>query len=174
MGCQLPQLSSQIRINAAAHRVGWKWLGGSLALSQFGDPVSGATTYHLCIYDTNASSLFLAFGARVPGGGTCGSHPCWKQNQTYNRLTYANAGATPDGVSRMTLQAKGYTKTYIRVSARGTHLRLPVLVGGGHLLLESPAAIVQLQRSDSPECWEADYETPAIHDTRSVFVDSAL
>lgn len=40
------------------------------------------------------------------------------------------------------------------------------------LLREFPEVIVQLQRSDSPDCWEAVFTDPPNHDTRWVFADT--
>ena len=42
---------------------------------------------------------------------------------------------------------------------------------GIFLLREFPDVIVQLQRSDSLDCWEAVFTTPAIRDARWVFAD---
>ncbi len=170
-GCQPPQRAASISLNAAADKVGWKWSGGSSLpdVSQFGDPVNGPTAYSLCVYDTSAGPPFLAFSAWVPASGTCGAHPCWKQ--THNRFVYANRLATPDGVRRMTLQA-GHTGASIAVSGRGSNLHMPVAADGLFLLREFPEVIVQLQRSDSPTCWEAVFTSPATRNTRRVFADT--
>ena len=170
-GCQPPQRAAGISVNAAAYKVGWKWLGGSTLpdVSQFGDPVNGPTAYHLCIYDTSAGPPFLAFSATVPAGGTCGPRPCWKQ--THNRFSYTNSLATPDGLRRMTLQA-GKTGAHIGASGRGRNLHMPASVDGNSLLREFPEVIVQVQRSDSPTCWEAVFTSPATRSTRGVFADT--
>jgi hypothetical protein len=171
-GCQSPQRAAGISLNAAAHTVGWKWLGGAtpVALSQFGDPVSGSAAYHLCVYDTSAGPPSLTFGATVPAGGTCGGQPCWKQ--TRKRFSYRNSAATPDGVRQLTLQATGNTGASIVVSGRGPNLHTPVSADGVFLLREFPQVIVQLQRSDSPNCWEAVFTSPPSRDTRWAFVDT--
>jgi len=148
-------------------------LGGStpIALSQFGNPVSGSASYDLCVYDTNAGPPFLVFGASVPAGGTCGARPCWKQ--TRNRFSYTNAAATPDGVKQMTLQATaGRTGASIHVSGGGSNLHMPVSADGVFLLREFPEVIVQLQRNDSPDCWEAVFTSPPVRDTRWGFADT--
>lgn len=171
-GCQSPQRAAGISLNAAAHTVGWKWLGGAtpVALSQFGDPVSGSTAYHLCVYDTSAGPPSLTFGATVPAGGTCGGQPCWKQ--TRKRFSYRNSAATPDGVRQLTLQATGNTGASIVVSGRGPNLHTPVSADGVFLLREFPQVIVQLQRGDSLNCWEAVFTSPPSRDTRWAFVDT--
>jgi hypothetical protein len=112
----------------------------------------------------------LAFAATVPAGGTCGTEPCWKQIR--NRFSYTNAAATPDGLRRLTLQASRGTGAAITVSGRGTNLRRPVSADGIFLLREFPEVVVQLQRSDSPTCWEAVFTRPAIRNTRWTFTDT--
>jgi len=171
-GCQPPRRSSAISLHAAARRVRWRWRNGSapVTLSQFGDPVAGPTLYHLCVYDTGAGPLTLAFHATVRAGGTCGLRPCWKQARS--RFSYVDAAATADGVSRMTLRADGSTGTTISVNGRGANLHPPVSADGVFLLREFPQVIVQLQRSDSPACWEAVFTGPPMRDTRWVFADS--
>ena len=117
----------------------------------------------------NATSL--AFGARVPGGGTCGRHPCWRQIR--NTFSYTNTGGTPDGVKRMTLRATaGRVGALVAVSGGGGNLHLAVPADAGVLLRESPEVIVQLQRSDGPDCWEAVFTSPATRYTRGVFADT--
>lgn len=173
-GCEPPQRSAGISLNTASRAtVRWNWLGGStpIALTQFGNPVSGSSSYHLCVYDTSAGPPFLVFGATVPAGGTCGTRPCWKQIR--NRFSYTNAAATPDGVKRMTLQATaGRTAASIHVTGGGSNLHMPVSADGVFLLREFPEVIVQLQRNDSPDCWEAVFTSPPARDTRWAFADT--
>jgi len=171
-GCQQPQRSSGVSLNTASHRARWRWLGGStpVTLSQFGDPVNGPTAYHVCLYDTNAGVPSLAFSATVPTGGTCGSRQCWKLAR--NRFTYTNPAASPDGVRQMTLKPSASTGAAIVVSGRGPNLHTPVSADGIYLLREFPRVIVQLQRSDSPSCWEAVFPGPPVRDTRLGFADA--
>jgi len=171
-GCLQPQRGSSISLKSGAPTAGWKWLGGStpVSLGQYGDPVNGSTSYHWCVYDTSAGPPFLAFEARVQAGGTCGARPCWKQS--HNRLSYSNPAGTPDGVTSMTLRASGGSGASITVRARGSNLHLPVSADGIYLLREFPEVIVQLQRNDTPGCWEAVFTNPAIHNTQRTFVDS--
>src|SRR5262249_55572845 len=57
--------------------LGWKYVKGAPTLeADFGTPLT-STKYTLCIYDQSASPQPLLF-AQVPGGGTCGTKPCWK------------------------------------------------------------------------------------------------
>jgi len=172
-GCQAPQRLSRFSLNASAHTVSASWSGGTtaVALPQFGNPVSGATAYHLCVYDTNAGPPRLAFGANVPAGGTCGTRPCWRQIGSH--FAYSNTAGTPDGVKRMTLRATaGRIGAAITVNGRGSNLHLPVSSDGITLLRESPAVIVQVQRSDAPDCWETVVTSPPTRGTRFVFSDA--
>ena len=148
-------------------------MGGTtpVSLPQFGDPVNGATAYRLCVYDTNGGSRSLAFGAAVPPGGICGTHPCWKLIR--HRFSYTNVAGTPEGVKRITLRpTAGRIGAAITVSGRGSNLHLPVSADGLSLLHASPEVIVQLQRSDGPDCWEAVFTNPPSRDTRWVFTDT--
>jgi hypothetical protein len=150
--------------------VGWKWRGSSpIALSAFGDPVTGSTDYRLCIYDTSAGPPSLAFSAVIPAGGRCGGRPCWIQKR--HGFIYFNADATPNGVWLARLQASRNGTPYIIVRGRGQNLGMPVSADGLFLLRQFPQVIVQLQRSDAPACWEAVFKSPAIHNSPRVFVD---
>ena len=151
----------------------WKWLGSAtpVAVSQFGDPANGLTSYHLCVYGTSAGLPSLAFSATVPTGGFCDPHTCWKR--TRSRFSYTNTGATPDGVTHVVLQpTAGRTEARITLSGRGSNLRIPLSADGIFLLPEFPEVIVQLQRSDSADCWESVFTSPPIRDTQSVFTDT--
>ena len=150
----------------------WEWFGSTpLTRSEFGDPVGGATGYHLCIYDTSDGPPALAFGATVPAGGTCGRRPCWRQSR--RRLVYIDTSAASDGIRQMTLTTVGRSSrtASIVVSGRGPNLRLPTSADGASLLSESPTVVVQVQRSDHPTCWEAVFTSPPVHDTRWTFID---
>jgi hypothetical protein len=168
--CQQPRRASEISLRAAAPRVRWEWFGTlPTTAAGLGDPVSGATGYHLCIYDTPAGLPHLAFSATVPPGGTCGARPCWKQ--TRKRLAYTNNAATPDGIRHLTLSAGGSRKAAsIIVNGRGPNLRLPAS-GDGSLLRAALQVIVQLQRSDAADCWEARFDAPATLESARTFAD---
>src|SRR5581483_3668905 len=81
----------QVRLDVARRNVVWVWSSATpFAPGELGDPVSGATTYDLCFYDATGVRL----DARVPGGGTCGSLPCWKARPN-GGLRYKRADGWP-------------------------------------------------------------------------------
>ncbi|MDX2166146.1 MAG: hypothetical protein SF182_03760, partial [Deltaproteobacteria bacterium] len=169
--CQAPRRASEIGLRTSAPRLRWEWFGTQpTTAAGFGDPVGGASAYHLCIYDTADGLPGLVFGASVPAGGTCGTRPCWKQ--TRKRLAYTNHAATPDGIRHLALSAGGSRKAAsIIVSGHGPHLRLPTPADAASLLRASPQVIVQLQRSDAPACWEAVFTAPARSNSAHRFED---
>ena len=172
IGCQQARRAG-LSINGATHRLGATWSGNSAlpVVAGFGDPVNGSTGYRLCIYDTGGGGTSLAFGAGVPAGGTCGRRQCWKRLR--DTFSYLNIAGNPDGIRRVSLRAPvGNTAAAIAVTGRGANLRVPASTDGIFLLREFPAVIVQLQRGDSPDCWEAVFTTPAMRDTRWAFADT--
>ena len=73
----------------------------------------------------------------------------------------------------MTLRpTTGRTGALITVSGGGSNLHVPISADGVLLLREFPQVIAQLQRSDSPDCWEAVFTSPATRNTRWVFADT--
>ena len=54
-------------------RLAWTWARGTTSEDEFGDPVSGRTSYQLCIYDGRG----VVLQARVRGGRQCGQRSCW-------------------------------------------------------------------------------------------------
>lgn len=158
----------------------WSWKLGAqqLALAGYGDPVSGSTGYHFCIYQTGQPGVDdprIALAAFVPGGGICGLHnkPCWKvfrnHRYIYTNTTGPNAGV-PNGVKRMTLKETfGSSTAFITVSARGAHLLMPPPFSITNLIQEDQHVIVQLQRDDDNPCWSATYTAPAISNTLKRF-----
>ncbi|HVO28210.1 MAG TPA: hypothetical protein VMW56_31775 [Candidatus Margulisiibacteriota bacterium] len=122
-------------------------------MAELGDPTAG-TTYTLCVYDGTSK---LAFWVSAPGGGTCGTRPCWKT--TRSGFKYSNSSKLPRGIRTVAL-TKGDVpgKAKITLSANGVNLApLPLPLD------QSAAVTVQLVNS-SATCWEAVYSSASRND----------
>ena len=153
-GCRTPAAPAkafvQIRDRTPDDKdaLSWKWMRGAVTtLADFGNPVGG-TGYRLCLYDGGGRIA----AATIPGGGTCGTKPCWKAAATSFR--YSNKSATPHGIESVTLK-QGLVAG-----------KAQILVRGGGALLDTPApgALVSPLRvqlvNDLGTCWEATYSFP--------------
>jgi len=139
----------------------WKWLPGApTLLSDFGDPTAD-DDLALCVYDANG----LVTSVIVPGGGTCGSKPCWRASTS--TLKYKSRDGAPEGMVGLTIKESLVAgKPRILAKAKGEHLVVPPLGG-----LASPVT-VQL-RTATGACFEAVYSAPfRKHDDRT-FQDKA-
>ena len=159
-GCRTPavpgkaSLSLKSKDDDSKDTLAWTWAkGAATARADFGDPLAAAI-YDLCLYD--ATGVLVA-DANVPAGGLCGAKgpkPCWKAARP--GFVYANKGATPDGVTKLTLSAGVVGKAKLAAQAKGHNLVLPGLP------LALPVT-VQL-KSTAGVCWEARYSTAAKND----------
>ena len=105
-------------------------LATSIPLSFFGDPVTGTTSYALCLYDhTNALAGALRI---VRAQATCGTRPCWKLTGTTG-YKYADKLLTSDGVLQIVLKSGLATKGKALVKAKNDL---------GHGLRNMPTGIV--------------------------------
>jgi subtilisin-like proprotein convertase family protein len=139
-------------------RMKFKYKQGAATLpSEFGDPVGGAPTYHLCVWDESASAQPL-LSAAAPAGGTCGSQPCWKATAATG-YRYKNKDATPDGIDKIRLKADGSPgRTLIQVQARGALLSAPAPP-------LTPTVTAQLLVDDGGiTCWEVPFTTAVKND----------
>ncbi|MCC6767336.1 MAG: LamG domain-containing protein [Deltaproteobacteria bacterium] len=153
-GCRTPAAPAkafvQIRDRTPDDKdaLAWKWMRGAVTtLADFGNPLAG-TDYRLCLYDGGGRIA----AAVIPGGGTCGTKPCWKATSTSFR--YTTKSATPGGIESVTLkQGLVAGKAQILVRGRGTLLDTP-----------APDSIVSPLRvqlvNDLGTCWEATYSFP--------------
>jgi CSLREA domain-containing protein len=129
-------------------------LGGLVADSAFG---AGADDYLLCIYDQNGPVL----EAVIPGGGICGSKPCW--TDTSKGLKYKNKAATPNGVTQIKLTAgRPGAGAKIDLKGRGADLTFLPLPWSGKVSVR-----IQDESVPTPElsCWESTYSAPTKNDT---------
>lgn len=166
-GCRVPVSGAR---SALALRAGsvprgnlftWKWLPGApTLLSDFGDPTAGDDVA-LCVYDANG----LVTAVTVPGGGTCGTKPCWRA--TTSSLKYKSRDGAPEGMVGLTIKESLVSgKPRILAKAKGEHLVVPPLGG------LASSVTVQL-RTVTGVCFEAVYSAPfRKHDERT-FQDKA-
>lgn len=152
----------------AGDKLKWLWSKGSALLSQFGDPAA-TTDYALCIYDRSGGVAELVQTAAVPGGGTCGSAPCWKPLSSGYR--YRNRAASDGGVQKVLLKAGFVDKAKLQVKGKGLKLEMPPAIGSQYLA-QDPAVTVQLVNSVG-FCWQATYSAPAQRNQPGMFEDRA-
>lgn len=130
--------------------VAWRWGKGAVTASDLGDP-TGTTGYALCVYDqVPAHTITLA----LPGGGSCGSKPCWKA--AGSAFKYADKTAAADGIYTATFKTAAAPKGGLRLKAKGPILRLPRMPPTG-------TVTVQL-KSTAGGCWQGSFVTPIKND----------
>jgi hypothetical protein len=140
----------------------WSWnKGDATALSDFGDPVNGSTSYTLCIYDDGGPVMTLT----APPGGECSGKPCWAAKRT--GFLYNDKDLTNDGLKQLKLTAGPAGKAKVSVKGKGQNLPMPALP-----FAQNPAVIVQLVNSDGM-CWEADFSAPAKRNDAQQFNDKS-
>lgn len=144
----------------------WRWTrGDAVALAELGDPVGGATSFALCLYDTTGGTPSLAHPPIVvPGGGTCRGKPCWKALGT-SGVKRSDRDRAPDGVESVVLRAGPAGKSSIVLVARGASLAPPPLP-----FAQEPAVTVQLRGSNGA-CFGATYAAPARANDAAQFRD---
>jgi hypothetical protein len=133
----------------------FQWIKGTATTSQFGDPVTGDTSYAVCVYGDGA----LLIDPLVTADGL------WKTVKPGFR--YRNKNANADGIAAFDL-AQGTGKAKIAVTARGTKLVVPAvpLPATGEVkvqIVKNPAA--------GSECWEATFAAPFKRNKAPTFND---
>ena len=123
-----------------------------MTVPDFADPVHGAATYRLCVYDGSASAQPL-MEMDVPPGGTCGTKPCWKAAGKTG-FKYKNKAGTPDGVTSLKLKAGTPGKPKVQAGGKGALLSMPALPW-------TLPVTVQLVIRDGvgSQCWQTTYST---------------
>ena len=158
IGCRLAAAGgSTFKIKDSAtdvkDQLKWKWSKGAATdLTDFANPVTGAATYRVCVYDGSANPQPLA-QMDVPPGGTCGTKPCWKAAQTKG-FAYKNKLATPDGIVVLKLKTGVAGKAKVLATAKGEPLPTPSLP----LTLPITVQLV-IQDGLTSRCWQTTYTT---------------
>lgn len=160
VGCRQPSApgASPITIKKLApdtkESLTWKWnKGTTTAFAELGDPRTEAS-YAFCLYD-GTGTLVLASSA--PAAGTCGTRPCWKQLGSATApkgFQYGDKDLTPDGLSKVKVQAGVTPKAKAQVTGKGVLLDVPALP------LALPL-VAQLQSSSL--CFEVGYATAQVN-----------
>jgi hypothetical protein len=160
IGCRLPSaagaspLTLKNLVPDTKDALTWKWSKGTTtSFAELGDPRTD-DAYAFCLYDGSGA---LVLDAVAPAAGTCGTKPCWKQlGATANPkgFQYADKDLTPDGLSKVQVQAGVTPKAKAIVSGKGTALGVPSLP------LALPVA-AQLQTTNL--CWAVTYGTAQLN-----------
>ena len=136
-------------------RLEFHWTKGSIDAGQLGDPITGETSYALCVY---ADESLLLQPSIAPGGS-------WKRLS--KGLKYANQKTNADGVSLLQLTS-GAGRASIAFVGRGAALALPSLP----LSASEPVTVQLVQRIEgASRCWEATFTPPYTKDTGTTFKD---
>ena len=119
-------------------------LQSTVAQNQFGNPVSGSTSYAICIYDS-ANQLRGTYTI-LRAGDICGAGPCWSpiSDKGYK---YLDQTTTADGILKMKLVGGAAGKGKIKVIGKNTGGYLPT--GVAALLQNQTSATVQVLSSDA-------------------------
>jgi hypothetical protein len=146
-----------LRDNGSGKKVArYRWKGTEFA-SVFGDPLD-VTGYSLCLYDAGAGPQ-PRLDASAPAGGVCLTRPCWAATGSVG-YRYKSGKVRPEGLAKIVLK-EGIDRAKIVVGGKGETLPLAALP------LTFPVT-VQVQRGDSPECWETNFFTPRVNDAGRV------
>jgi hypothetical protein len=163
-GCTTPgRALLKFRNNAdpTKRRFMWKWTRGTSSKSEFGNPVTGATEFALCLYDDAGRQM----SARVGAGGTCDGKACW--SEVTPGFKYKIKLGNQNGVASVLLREGTTGSGIVMVKGKGSNLALPVLP------LSSTEVKVQLVKdaASGPQCWESTFTAPPVKDDGTQFSD---
>ncbi|MCK6556190.1 hypothetical protein L6Q96_16670 [Candidatus Binatia bacterium] len=144
------------RPDPAKDRVAWEWRNGSgvAKVPDFGDPMSGSTSFTPCVFDANGG---LLLDLTAPAGGTCGKGACWRETKTGYR--YRDFARDSDGVRSLGLReglASG--QAALGIDGKGVDLQTPTLP------IAALPVRARLTRSDAAQCWESTHSTALWND----------
>lgn len=109
---------------------------------QFGNPVTGTTSYAVCIY--NAANQLQGEYSVAQAGATCAGKPCWAAISDKGYKYKDKAGAT-NGITKIKLSGGDAGKGKVKVGGKG--LTLPAGVAAA--LQNEVSATVQVLSSDA-------------------------
>ncbi len=121
-----------------------KKLQEPLVQGDFGDPVTGATAYKVCIYD-DADQLSGEY-AVDQAGATCGDKPCWSavSDKGYK---YTDKATAADGILKVKMLGGDAGKGKFLVIGKNKTSTMPLGVTAA--LEDAPSATVQVLTSDA-------------------------
>ncbi len=147
---------------SAKDKLIWKWLKGpAQTQGDFGDPVSGGSSYAVCVYDNTG----LVTGVQVPAAGTCSGSACWKAIGTKG-YKYKDKSTSNDGVFQILFKGGSAGGSKLLVKAKDANFPMPSLP-----LDDSTSVTVQLKRLDGPNCWEGVFPGPGVKNEAAQFKD---
>jgi hypothetical protein len=143
-----------IRPPGGPERLAWTWKSSAaVAKADFGNP-SVSTSLALCLYEDTGGPPALRMNARIPADGACVNNLCWRDLPSGYR--YRDRRLTPDGIRNLILKAGDVGRGRIRARGKGANLDLPPFL--------TPPLLVQLQRTDTSQCWEATFSIATRND----------
>jgi len=161
-GCQ-PALAQKSKLTLknlpddTKDRLSWSWTSSAPVLhGSFDDPVAGPIDYVVCLYDQGG----LKLDAKAPGGGTCGTKPCWKRTASL-KLVYTDKLLDPDGLLKVVLKpGPAAGKAKITVKGKGANLGMPALP------LTTPVRMQILRHVGQFPigCWDASFSASTRND----------
>jgi hypothetical protein len=116
----------------------------AVATSQFGDPVTGTTSYKVCIYD-GANQLKGVYTVSR-AGDLCGRLSCWS-TMSDKGYEYTDKSTAADGIFKMKLSGGHPGKGNVQVIGKSTASTLPTGIAAS--LQSQRGATVQLLTSDA-------------------------
>lgn len=128
-----------------------------LHLARLGNPL-GTDGFRLCFYD-NTTGLPLIFRSVVPGGGQCGTRPCWKAARRGSGFTFADRSAAHDGTRRFEAVSGTPPGSRVKYSGKGAALSGRPF---GLPALPLPASLVVQVQADGGACVGAVYDATGI------------
>ena len=138
------------RANPKQDRIVWRWTRGNVPVADVGDPVTGSTSYTLCVYDESGdgTTTNLAMSTTVNPGGDCSGKPCWKKfgNSTLRRVRYKDRNTT--GMRRLVVKPNSTGAARVVFVSRGDRVpTLPAAVAPGFFAQDNK---VRVQLVNSP------------------------
>jgi cysteine-rich repeat protein len=160
--CPWPDRPARLTIKNAsdnAHdRVEWSWRSAA-PIGPLGDP-PGGDGFTLCVYDNTVPlAQGLVFRSVIPGGGQCGTRPCWTASRAGTGFVYGDRSAAHDGTR--SLEAIGGAPRGSRVTYTGKGAGLSGRPAALPALPLPSSVYVQLE-ADGGACVSALYDSDGV------------
>jgi len=148
-------------------RLRWLWRrGDAMTMADLFDPMTVGADYAVCLYDARKTDGPV-YQARIAGGTSCGSRPCWRALGS-DAVKYSDREGRADGVAILKIAGGAAGTSKLQLIARGMDLALP---GQGPLAV--PLTIQVLAGDGSgTSCWQSTY-TSAVRNTDTKFSATA-
>jgi ice-binding like protein len=140
----------------------WKFQKATNAIdkaTQLGDPVAGATSYTVCVWDRTGGVASLVSTMLTDAGGSCGARPCWKETALGAGVRYKNKDANASGVVSVAGKSGIAGKGRLVVKGAGAKLLMPAPLSATEIFDQDTEVVVQMRALDSGACWESVFGT---------------